>query len=185
MFSHLLRTLPGGVFSHLLRTLPGDAWKEVRQTLIPELAHILTEGGVNPSSSGDSCETGRIRTGQPGGDWCSDCRKSVFSDAHRLFIFWSHPQDLYIPDDDNFGGEEWRPSQERPNIPGDDGPNRVAYWRNGKPTVQVHEGPDAGQWDVCSIYVEAREGLPYCMWVCKQQGPENPCDSDFMKEIST
>jgi len=102
-----------------------------------------------------------------------------------MFIFWHQPQDLYLPDDDNFGGEEWRPSQERPDIPGDDGPNRVAYWLNGKPTVQVHEGPDAGQWDVCSVYVEAREGLPFCMWVCKQQGPENPCDTDFMREIST
>ncbi len=118
-------------------------------------------------------------------DRCPSCGALILSDAHRLFIFYRSPADIeHAP---VMGGTpaEWRPSAEEIPIPGDRGPNRVAYWHNGGPTVQVHEGDDDGMWVPCSSYTVTREGLPYCMWLCRRDHVSNPCDAEYLRSISS
>ena len=117
-------------------------------------------------------------------DKCSVCRSPVLA-THVFFIFYHSPSDLEEPSEYNRRGQEWRPCPETPDIPEDNGPNRVAYWLHGEPQVQVHEGANAGQWTPWSHYTVTRNGLPYQMWLCRRSGPANPCDGDFMEEIST
>ncbi len=121
---------------------------------------------------------------EPGFDMCP-CGCLVASDAHRLLIFHRLPADIQFAP--NMGGvpSEWRPSpDELIPIPGDYGPNRAAFWAGDRPKIQIHDGDDAGFWKPCYSYTVTREGLPFCMWVCRRDIDE-PCDEDFMKSIST
>ena len=106
---------------------------------------------------------------------------SLILKAHREFLFFRQPLDCQM----HKNAAEWRPHIETPPIPGDRGPERVAYWHEGKPTVQVFNDPDEGMWKACFSYTETRNGLPFTMWVCKMRGPEQPCDEEFMREISS
>lgn len=118
-------------------------------------------------------------------DRCPSCGALILSDAHRLFIFYRSPADIqHAP---VMGGTpaEWRPSAEETPIPGDRGPNRVAYWHNGAATVQVHEGDDDGMWVPCSSYTVTRDGLPYTMWMCRRDHVSNPCDAEYLRSISS
>jgi len=119
-----------------------------------------------------------------GDDRCPSCGALILGDAHRSFIFFHSPADIEYAEIMGGVPAEWRPGPE-PDIPGDGGPNRVGYWLNGGPTVQVHDGPDHGQWAPCSSYTVTRDGMPFSMWLCRRDHVENPCDEDFMKEIST
>ena len=80
---------------------------------------------------------------------------------------------------------EWIPSPDNLKIPGDPGPARVALWNNGKAQVQVHEGDDDGFWVPCSSFTVTRKGLPYSVWICRRSHVKDPCDEEFMREIST
>lgn len=116
---------------------------------------------------------------------CWECGVLLNHDCHRSFLFYHSPRD--IEHSEVMGGvpSEWRPCPPTPAIPGDQGPNRVAYWHHGEPVVQVHDGPDNGFWVPCSYHTVALEGLPYVMWICRRFSVQNPCDEEFMKEISS
>jgi hypothetical protein len=120
-----------------------------------------------------------------GDDGCNQCGSLILSDAHRQYIFYRSPAD--IQGAEIMGGvpSEWRPCPDEIPIPGDDGPNRVAYWRLNEATVQVHDGDDAGFWSPCFAYTVTRDGLPYSMWVCRRSHVNEPCDDDFMRSISS
>ncbi len=146
------------------------------------------DGGLSIRES--SLNTGPIES--PGGELlfsgdarCPSCGALILSDIHRTFIFYHSPADIEHASTCGGVPSEWRPNPDHPDIPGDEGPNRVGYWSNSGATVQVHEGPDAGQWAPCSSYTVAREGEPYSMWLCRREHVEDPCDDDFMREIST
>jgi hypothetical protein len=130
---------------------------------------------------------------EPGFDMCP-CGSMVASDAHRLFIFYQSPADILAghgmtsaSPDQPWPGQEWRPSPDAPPIPGDRGPARVAYVFPGTsdPAVQVHEGDDEGLWTPCYSYTVTREGMPFSMWVCRRSHVTDPCDEEFMKDISS
>jgi hypothetical protein len=151
--------------------------------------------GVNGKQSSTVIIHDPIVVSSPGGepitrpfDWddlCWECGVPFRSDAHRSFVFYNSPAD--IEHAEVMGGvpSEWRPSPESPPIPGDQGPARAAFWNEGEAQVQVHEGDDHGNWLPCSSFTETRKGLPYCMWICRRHNVTDPCDEDFMKDIST
>jgi len=117
---------------------------------------------------------------EPAFDLCP-CGSMVASDAHRQFTFYRSAADIAA-----VYHEEWRPCPERKEIPGEQGPSRVAYqWEDGTPVVQVHEGDDAGLWTACYSYTITLDGLPFCTWVCRRNHVTNPCDEDFMRGISS
>ena len=124
-------------------------------------------------------------------DLCVPCGRTI-AKHHRSFLFSQSPADILAangkttaPPDQPWPGQEWRPSPDHPPIPGDWGPARVAYVLEGEATVQVHEGDDAGQWTPCFQYPVTRDGMPYSMWMCRREGSHDPCDEEFMLEIST
>lgn len=125
----------------------------------------------------------------PGGENPNDyCECGSLSDVHRSYVFCHSPRDIEYAPTTAGAHAEWQPvivGGDGPKIPGDEGPDRVGYWLNGAATVQVYEGPDTGQWTPCFSYTVIREGKQYFMWVCRRSHVENPCDEDFMREIST
>ena len=114
-------------------------------------------------------------------DRCPQCGKLIVSDAHRTFLFWNTPYNLYVGKACGEVFEEWHPSPETAEI---EGPRRTAYWIHGKPMVMVFEGPDEGMWTACSDYRVNRDGETYSQWVCQRYNYD-PCDEDYMREISS
>ena len=112
---------------------------------------------------------------------CGTCGKGA--DEHTIFPFVSMP--------DDHRGVYPCPPEWLPNVDADSGvyneninpyPARVAYkFTDGEPTVQVHEGDNAGLWNPCAWHVE--DGITY--WFCKPRGPKNPAGDAFMRSIST
>ena len=105
-----------------------------------------------------------------------------FGGLYKPFLFWNTPYDLYVGKACGEVSQEWHPSPEVAEI---EGPQRTAYWLHGEPMVMVFEGPDEGMWTACSDYKIARDGKTYSQWVCRRHGPADPCDQNFMKEISS
>lgn len=112
----------------------------------------------------------------------------------RVFRFWRSPEDLrdnVNPQPTFPPGTEWRPCSEEREIPGDDGPNRVAYWLHGDPVVMVYEGPDEGMWIMDSAlrftyWTEDRSiATSIWLWSCKRLWAKDPCDEEYMREISS
>jgi len=115
---------------------------------------------------------------------CSTCEYPILS-HHRTFIFWHSPTDIEFAQVCGGVPAEWRPHLEQANIPGDDGPDRVGYFHHGESMVQVHAGLDEGMWKPCFSYTVPRDGIPYCMWMCRRGEIEHPCDEEFMREIGS
>jgi hypothetical protein len=145
--------------------------KQSSTLIFHDIFAVESPGGPNAPFNGD--------------DLCWECGVPFNADAHRSFVFYNDPESIEHYRVTAGGPSEWRPSPEEPPIPGDRGPARVAFWIHGGPLVQVHEGPDAGRWVPCTTYTVTREGLPYSMWVCRRLHVKDPCDSDYMKEISS
>ncbi len=57
------------------------------------------------------------------------------------------------------------------------------YWENGELIV---EAPGEGKWALCSIHPVTTEAKAF-YWICRPFAVEaaDPCDKDFMEEIST
>ena len=65
-------------------------------------------------------------------------------------------------------------------------PGRVAFYRPPHgPMIQVHEGPDAGEWIPCSSYPVSRNGLLYSKWVCRPLDDFDPMTIEDMEDISS
>lgn len=118
---------------------------------------------------------------------CNACGERMLGEAHAGFIFVSHPDDLDVPwTQCGYPGKtEWRPDPDSPDILGDGGPNRVAYYLHGKPNIQVHEGPNANwMWTPCAAYRVILDKGHYWLWVCRRH-IEDPCDTEYLRSIST
>jgi hypothetical protein len=147
--------------------------KQSSTIIFHDIAVLSSPGGTGPYAAPDP------------NDLCWECGAKYESEAHRTFLFYHSPAD--IEHAEVMGGvpSEWRPSPESPPIPGDPGPARAAFWNNGEAQVQVHEGDDHGNWIPCTSFTITRQGLPYIVWVCRRSHVDNPCDEDFMKDISS
>ena len=115
---------------------------------------------------------------------CATCYCRIL-ESHRTFVFWHLPDDIQSAEVNGGVPSEWRPWLDKPRIPGDNEPARVAYWLDGAPHVQVHEGEDFGMWTPCFSYTITLDGMPYSMWMCRKADVENPCNEEFMKDISS
>ena len=162
--------LRSGVTFYDLSVVTSPRGDPCRNTLV-SLRYVTSPGGGGEPFNGN--------------DLCGDCGSAYDSDAHRSFVFYHSPAD--IEHAEIMGGlpSEWRPSPDEIPIPGDLGPNRVAYWRNNEAVVQVHDGDDAGFWSPCCSYTVTRSALPYSMWICRRGHVRNPCDEEYLRSIST
>ncbi len=118
-------------------------------------------------------------------DLCWECGTAFNGEAHRSFVFYHSPTDIAHAEPMGGVPAEWRPDPDNPPIPGDGGPPRVAFWGDDGPTVQVHDGDDAGHWSPCSSYTVTREGMPYTMWICRRSNVSDPCDAEYLRSISS
>ena len=154
---------------------------------------IFHDLSVISSPGGEGVEftpivSGKTLTISPPHDWndlCGDCGVPYSADAHRYFIFYCSPADIEHAPTTGGVPSEWRPSPDTPDILGDTGPNRVAYWYENAPVVQVHDGDDHGFWVPCCSYTVTRDALPYSMWICRRSHVGDPCDEDYMRSISS
>jgi hypothetical protein len=119
---------------------------------------------------------------------CRECGELMLGEAHSGFLFVSHPNDLDVPYNYNCnypGKSEWRPEPEYPDAFCDEGPHRVAYYLEEKPIVMLFDGPNAHwTWTPCSVYPIILDGCRYWNWICRRR-VEDPCDPEYLKEIST
>lgn len=154
----------------------------VGEAIANAIKHSLSSLGKAPPIHFPNVSSDPNINSEPGFDMCPSCGSLVASDVHRLFTFYRSPADIAA---EKF--EEWRPSDPALTpIPGDQGPGRVAYqWADGSPVVQVHEGDDSGLWTPCYSYTVTLDGLPFSRWVCRRSHVSEPCDEDYMLEIST
>ena len=149
-----------------LRALYGDSFA----------AHLQHEYPMIAESDGEPFN---------GDNLCEGCGTPYNSDAHRSFIFYLSPADIQHAAPMGGVPSEWRPCPDSRAIPGDRGPNRVAYWYENAPVVQVHDGDDHGFWVPCYSYTVTRDALPYSMWICRRGHVGDPCDEDYLRSISS